>query len=228
VAVIKIKEFYLQTIIKDVGDNPDAVVIWLHGLGDEGASFVSALPYLKLPSSLQVRFIFPSAPERPVTINNGFVMRSWYDIKAMLPQRVIDERQLAESVTAVNALISEQLSKGIAAQRIIVVGFSQGGAVCYEVGVTTSVPLNGIAAMSTYMPRELSDSECLADRELKILSIHGKHDDVVPCALGEKSKKQLQCLGFSNDWHAFDMAHEVSLPSLTLLGEWITNNLTSD
>jgi len=225
---IVLRNIVLQTIIQDVGANPDAVVIWLHGLGDEGASFVSAIPYLQLPSSLQVRFVFPTAPVRSVTVNNGMAMRSWYDIKAMLPQRVIDDEQLKESVACVNAIIAEQVASGIQAERIIVVGFSQGGAVCYEVGLTSALALSGIAAMSTYMPRELSSGECLANRALNILTIHGEYDDVVPCALGRSALSQLQSLGFASAWHTFDMAHEVSVPSLILLGEWITNNLTGE
>lgn len=218
----------MQTIIKDIGSRPDAAIIWLHGLGDEGASFVSAIPYLNLPSALQVRFVFPSAPVRPVTVNNGMQMRSWYDIKAMLPQRVIDTNQLDESVRSIESLVSEQVVAGITPERIIVVGFSQGGALCYELGLKGAVQLGGIAAMSTYMPRMLEDDQYQADRALSILSIHGDADDVVPVALGLSAVEALQQLGYCANWHTFPMAHEVSLDSLTLLGEWITNNLTSN
>ncbi|NQZ29788.1 MAG: dienelactone hydrolase family protein [Oceanospirillaceae bacterium] len=218
----------MQAIIKELGGRPDAAIIWLHGLGDEGASFVSTIPYLKLPTALQVRFVFPSAPVRAVTVNNGMQMRSWYDIKAMLPQRVIDADQLDESVKSIEALVSEQIAAGIAPERIIVVGFSQGGALCYELGLKGVVKVGAIAAMSTYMPRMLEEKQCKADRSLSILTIHGDRDDVVPYALGQSAVTQLQKLGFSASWHSFPMAHEVSLESLTILGEWITNNLTSN
>ena len=218
----------MQPITRDVGENPDAAIVWLHGLGDEGAYFISTIPYLKLPATLQVRFVFPDAPIRAVTINNGMQMRSWYDIKSMLPQREIDGEELTQSVESIQALVSELVASGIDAQRIMLVGFSQGGAVCYELGLKGVVQVGGIAAMSTYMPRTIESEQCKADRSLSILSIHGDRDDVVSLELGENAVQQLQQLGFTTDWHTFPMAHEISLASLTLLGEWLTNNLTSD
>jgi len=217
----------LQTIIQDTSGAPDAAVIWLHGLGADGADFVDAVPYLNLPASLKIRFVFPSAPVRAVTINNGLQMRSWYDIKAMLPRRVTDERQLQESVQQVSQLVEELIGQGIDAARIILVGFSQGGAVAYELALTGERNVSGVAAMSTYMPRELSAEDYTAVPSLNILAIHGDADDVVPCALGESAVAALQQFGFSVHWQTFPMAHEVTLPSLTLLGDWIAKQLTS-
>ena len=217
----------METIIQDTSAAPDAAVIWLHGLGADGADFVDAVPYLNLPASLKLRFVFPSAPVRAVTINNGLQMRSWYDIKAMLPRRVTDEQQLRESVQQVSLLVEELIGQGISASRIILVGFSQGGAVAYELALTGERQILGVAAMSTYMPRELSAAQCVAAVDLNILAIHGDRDDVVPCALGESAVTALQKFGFSVKWHTFPMAHEVTLPSLTLLGDWIAKQLTS-
>ncbi|MEH6445150.1 MAG: alpha/beta fold hydrolase [Oceanospirillaceae bacterium] len=217
----------MQTIIKDTHSSPDAAVIWLHGLGADGNDFVPAIPHLQLAQDLKVRFVFPSAPERAVTINNGMQMRSWYDIKAMLPQRVTDEQQLQESVEQMAQLVADLVDQGIAAKRIIVVGFSQGGAVAYELALTTSSNVAGVAAMSTYLPRSLTGEQCLAGRSLAILSIHGDHDNVVPCALGENGVAQLKDLGFNPQWHTFAMDHEVTTASLMLLGEWITAQLAN-
>ncbi len=217
----------MQTIFKNTADNPDSAVIWLHGLGADGADFVSAVPYLKLPDYLKVRFVFPSADVRPVTINNGMRMRSWYDIKAMLPARVTNEVQLQESVVQITLIIESLIEEGIDPSKIIVVGFSQGGAVAYELALTAGVKLLAVAAMSTYMPRELTPEQCLADKSLSVLTIHGDRDDVVSCELGASAVSQLKVLGYQPKWHTFAMAHEVSQESLILLGEWITENLTS-
>ncbi|MFT5705797.1 MAG: phospholipase/carboxylesterase [Oceanospirillaceae bacterium] len=217
----------MQLIIKDTHASPDAAVIWLHGLGADGNDFVPAIPHLQLTQDIKVRFVFPSAPERAVTINNGMQMRSWYDIKAMLPQRVTDEQQLQESVGQVAQLVADLVDQGIAAKRILVVGFSQGGAVAYELALTTNSNVAGVAAMSTYLPRSLAVEQCLADKSLAILSIHGDHDNVVPCALGESGVANLKALGFNPQWHTFAMDHEVTAASLTLLGEWITAQLAN-
>lgn len=216
----------MQKIIQQTHEQPDAAVIWLHGLGADGSDFVGAIPYLNLPGDSKVRFIFPSAPVQPVTINGGMEMPSWYDILAMLPQRVTDEKQLQVSVEKIKQLIEEQVAQGIDASRIIVVGFSQGGAVAYELGLS-DVTLSGIACMSTYMPRALNEQQCMAPKSLDILVIHGTRDDVVACELGEKSVARLEQLGYAPKWYSFPMAHEVSLASLTLLGEWITNQLAN-
>ncbi len=213
----------MQTIIKQTDESPDAAVIWLHGLGADGSDFVPTLPYLNLPEQSKIRFIFPNAPVQPVTINGGMSMPSWYDILAMLPQRVTDEAQLAESVQSIKEIVEEQVDSGIDASRIIVIGFSQGGAVAYEVALTSGFKLAGVACMSTYLPRMLDAQQCKAEKNLDMLVIHGTRDDVVPCELGERSVAHLKALGYQPKWSSFPMAHEVSLESLSLLGEWITD-----
>ena len=154
-------------------------------------------------------------------------MRSWYDIKAMLPQRVTNHDQLQESVEIVKREADKLVEQGVDASKIIVIGFSQGGAVAYELALTSELKVLGVAAMSTYLPRDLSADRCLANSNLNVLVIHGQYDDVVPCSLGERSVESLQELGISAQWHTYPMAHEVSLESLSLLGEWITQTITS-
>jgi phospholipase/carboxylesterase len=215
----------LQTIVKELTSSADAAVIWLHGLGADGNDFVDVLKYLNLTEDQHIRFVFPSAPMRSVTINNGLQMRSWYDIKAMLPARVIDENELDQSISDVNNLIAEQVAQGIAANRIILIGFSQGGALAYETALTTKLAIAGVAAMSTYLPRLLTKDQCHLRYNAPVLSIHGEQDGVVPSTLGESSVKHLESLGYAPAWHTFAMSHEVSLQSLAVLGQWITSVL---
>ena len=221
----------MNTITRDIntisGQVPDIAIIWLHGLGADGEDFVSAISYLNLGNDISARFVFPTAPMRAVTINNGMQMRSWYDIKAMLPQRVTNHDQLQESVEIVKREADKLVEQGVDASKIIVIGFSQGGAVAYELALTSELKVLGVAAMSTYLPRDLSADRCLANSNLNVLVIHGQYDDVVPCSLGERSVESLQELGISAQWHTYPMAHEVSLESLSLLGEWITQTITS-
>lgn len=209
-------------IIVDTAADFDSVVIWMHGLGAGGSDFPPAIPYLSLPESLKVRFMFPNAPVRPVTINGGFEMRSWYDILSMeAGGREINAQQLQQSVAQVQRLIDEYIEQGIAAQRIFLVGFSQGGAVAYEAGLTYPQALGGIVAMSTYLPRSLDEVAPVAPTALPILTLHGEYDDVVSIAMGEAAKQQLDTHGYAPQWHVYPMAHEVSLASLETLGQWL-------
>lgn len=205
----------------------DAAIIWMHGLGADGSDFPPTIPYLRLPEELAVRFMFPNAQEQAVTINGGFVMRSWYDILSMGNGREINEAQLDVSVERISTLITQQIGLGIAPERILLVGFSQGGAVAYETGLSYAAKLGGIAAMSTYLPRPIEDIDTLAELSMPILAIHGEMDDVVPLALGENALMQLQMKGYSPDWQTFTMAHEVSVESLAVLGRWISERLSN-
>ncbi|WP_293268703.1 dienelactone hydrolase family protein [Neptunomonas sp.] len=205
----------------------DSVVIWMHGLGADGSDFPPTIPYLKLPEELAVRFMFPNAQEQAVTINGGFVMRSWYDILSMGIGREINKEQLSISVSRISAIIAQQIELGIVPERILLIGFSQGGAVAYETGLSFTAKLGGIAAMSTYLPRPIEEIDIWAASTMPILSLHGKQDDVVPLSLGESAVKQLKMKSFSPEWQTFAMAHEVSIESLAILGRWITQRLTN-
>ncbi|WP_372738656.1 alpha/beta hydrolase [Neptunomonas sp.] len=203
----------------------DAVIIWMHGLGADGSDFPPTIPYLRLPKELAVRFLFPNAPEQAVTINGGMVMRSWYDILSMNIGREISETQLQTSVTDISAIVTHQIESGIAPERILLVGFSQGGAVAYETGLSYPANLGGIAAMSTYLPRPIQKINNVAALSMPLLSLHGEYDDVVPLALGESAVMQLKQKGYQPDWQTFKMAHEVSVESLEVLGRWIAKRL---
>lgn len=213
-------------IVVETKSECDAAIIWMHGLGADGSDFPPTIPYLKLPEELAVRFMFPNAKEQAVTINGGFVMRSWYDILSMGNGREINEAQLDVSIERISALITKQVESGIAPGRILLIGFSQGGAVAYETGLSYIAKLGGVAAMSTYLPRPIEDINTAAESTMPILSIHGKQDDVVPLSLGENAVKQLQMKGYHPDWQTFSMAHEVSIESLMVLGRWITERLS--
>ncbi len=205
----------------------DAVIIWMHGLGADGSDFPPTIPYLKLPKELAVRFLFPNAPEQAVTINGGMVMRSWYDILSMNIGREISEAQLQTSVDDISDIVTQQIESGIAPERILLVGFSQGGAVAYETGLSYPANLGGVAAMSTYLPRPVEQIKSLASPSMPLLSLHGEYDDVVPLALGESAVMQLKQKGYQPDWQTFKMAHEVSVESLAVLGRWIAQRLSN-
>ena len=199
----------------------DAAIIWLHGLGANGNDFAPIVPQLALPSTFGVRFIFPHAPSIPVTINNGFVMPAWYDIEQLDLDRHVDIAQLRQSAQWVHRLIERERERGVASERIIVAGFSQGGAVAFEAGLTCSEPLAGIMALSTYFAT--SDSIVIkpVQNTIPILICHGSLDPVVPEALGRKSVASLQNLGFVPEYNSYPMAHAVCPEEIADIGDWI-------
>lgn len=205
-----------------------ATVIWLHGLGADGNDFVPVVPELQLSPGLAVRFILPHAPVRPVTINGGMAMRSWYDILSMGSTREINEAHLRAAATAVSALIEREERRGVPSERILLVGFSQGGAVGYRAALRYPRPLAGLAALSTYrISPELAESQALpANRQLPVFIAHGESDSVVPVQLGRLACQSLQQQGFDPQWHSYPMDHEVCLPEIRALGAWIEARLT--
>jgi len=174
----------------------NASIIWLHGLGADGNDFAPLVPQLPLPESFGIRFIFPHAPSIPVSINNGYVMPAWYDIKEMDIDRHVDEEQLLQSAAWVHALIDRELGRGIDSRRIIVAGFSQGGAVSFEAALTYAKPLAGIMALSTYFATAESVEVSPVQKDIPIMICHGTMDPVVPESLGQKSMAPLQESGF--------------------------------
>ncbi|MDF3934050.1 alpha/beta hydrolase [Pseudomonas citronellolis] len=204
----------------------DACVIWLHGLGADRYDFEPVARMLQkiLPST---RFILPQAPTRPVTVFNGMPVPSWYDIKAMAPARAIDEAQLEASADAVIALIEEQLAQGIAARRIVLAGFSQGGAVVLHTGyLRWPGELAGVMALSTYGPT-FSDEIRLpeAKKQLPALCLHGTYDDVVAPAMGRAAHDFLLRQGVAAQWRDYPMAHEVSNEEIGDIGAWLRERL---
>lgn len=217
----------LETI--EIGSNPSAAVIWLHGLGADGHDFVPIVPQLGLPGTVSIRFIFPHAPMQPVTINGGYVMRAWYDIKDTNLLLEEDKKGIQDSQGIVNNLIDAEINRGIAANRIILAGFSQGGAIALYTGLRSSQQLAGILALSTYLPladtTETERSE--QNRSIPIMMAHGIADPVVPLVAGLDSKERLIQLGYSPNWYEYSMEHSICEQEIVDIGRWLSNNLDS-
>lgn len=199
----------LNAIVKDTAADPDACVIWLHGLGANGHDFEPIVPELGLTVGSAIRFIFPHAPQIPVTVNGGHRMPAWYDIMAMNIEREVDERQLRVSARAIQALISQQIAQGIDSRRIILAGFSQGGAVAYEAALSFEQPLGGLVAMSTYLATADSLDRHTANAALPIMVLHGSRDGVVPELLGTRACEQLKLWDYAPQFHSYNMEHSV-------------------
>ena len=206
------------------GHNPVGSVIWMHGLGADGNDFVPVVKELGLPDNLPLRFIFPHAPMRAVTINGGHVMRAWYDIFEISSiERKVDEAGIRESQRAVEALIAREVSRGIAENRIVLAGFSQGGAIALHTGLRHKQALAGILALSTYLPlaNSLEAEASAANRKIPIFMAHGTQDNVIPISIAENSHQELKRHGYSVEWQAYPMAHSVAMEEIEHIGAWL-------
>jgi phospholipase/carboxylesterase len=205
------------------GPDPAGTVIWMHGLGADGWDFVPIVRELPLPESLQLRFIFPHAGERPVTINNGYVMRAWYDIAMNDIARLPDEQGIRESQAEIERLIARERDRGIPAERIVLAGFSQGGAMSLQVGLRHAERLAGIMALSSYLLLEDSlDREAAGANKLTpILMVHGTEDPVIPIQLAEASRVALEARGYRVDWHTYPMPHSVCAEEVQDIAEFL-------
>ncbi len=213
----------LDGVERTTGPDPAWTILWLHGLGDSGDGFAPIVPELIRPGWPALRFVFPHAPVRAVTINGGMRMRAWYDIAhADLTHRA-DETGVAESVEQVDALIAREAERGIPPSRLILAGFSQGGAVTLAAGLRRRVPLAGLVALSSYLPAPDKAAAALQPgaQHQPLFVAHGLYDPVVPCAAGEQSAAILQRLGFAPAWHRYPMAHQVCTEELSDLGDWL-------
>ncbi|MBL3825511.1 MULTISPECIES: alpha/beta hydrolase [unclassified Marinobacter] len=215
----------LQYIEIETGDNPTAAVIWLHGLGASGHDFEPVVPELGLPEDAAVRFIFPHAPNLPVTINGGMSMPAWYDIKAMDIDRVVDTEQLRASADAVAKLVEREKEKGVPADRIIIAGFSQGGAVAYELGLSYPERFGGILALSTYFATADTVQRSEANADVPISVYHGTFDPMVPESLGVRSVEALKEMGYEPSYQTFPMEHSVCLEEIQDIGRFIRRHL---
>ncbi len=204
-----------------------ASVVLLHGLGADGWDFVPIVEELRLPEALPVRFVFPHAPLRSVTVNAGYVMRAWYDIKSFTPAGRADAVGLAESVARVNAYLQMETARGIAASRIVLAGFSQGGAVALSAGLRFAERLAGLLALSTYLPfpERLAAERSMANSDLPILMCHGRMDPVVHFAMGTEARDALEAQGYPVEWHEYPMQHEVCAEELAQIGRWLRERL---
>lgn len=216
-----------DAVVLNPGVAATSTVIWLHGLGADGFDFVPIVNELRLPATLATRFIFPHATPRPVTINNGFVMRAWYDITGFGPERAEDDAGIRESDGVVRKYIEQQIAQGIPAGKIVIAGFSQGGAIAFQTGLRFPQRLAGIMALSTYLPlrASLPNEASAANRDVPILMCHGTHDGVVPPALGETSRDILVKLGYRVDWRSYPMAHQVCLEEVVDISKWLGERL---
>ena len=194
----------------ETGTKPDAAVIWLHGLGADGHDFEPIVPELRLPASLRIRFVFPHAPVRPVTLNMGMRMRAWYDI-FQLGGGAEDEAGIRASQKAVEELIAGEKKKGVAPGRIVLAGFSQGGAIALQTALRHPERLAGVLALSTYLPLHTKLKEEIeeANRATPIFMAHGSYDDIIPIARAEQSAGVLKDLGCNVQWHTYPMPHSV-------------------
>ena len=210
-----------EVVEHNPADKPiDKAVIWLHGLGASGHDFVPVVPELRLDDTLAIRFIFPHAPAIPVTINGGYVMPAWYDILQMSFERQVDVAQIAQSSRRIDELIDEQSALGVDSKNIIIAGFSQGGAVAYHHALSSSRPLAGLLALSTYFATK-DTLKAQAPASLPIKIDHGLYDDVVPLALGQMAHQIISDLGYSPSFSSYPMAHQVCMAQLHSIGAWI-------
>jgi phospholipase/carboxylesterase len=207
-------------IERETGVRPDLSMIWLHGLGADANDFVPIIEALSLPSV--TRFLFPNAPMRPVTINGGMVMRAWYDIFGFGPDAAEDTAGLMRSAATVRQLVRRELERGIAADRIVLAGFSQGGAVVLHAGLGGDTAVGGILGLSTYLPATaLVAPPNVIRTDVPVMLAHGSHDPVIPLALARRSAEFLANLGVSIEWSTYPMAHEVSFDEIRRISDWL-------
>ena len=220
-------EELLEALEVETAPNPDRAVIWMHGLGADGYDFVDVPPVLRLPESLAVRFVFPHAPMQPVTINGGMVMRSWYDIRPDAGVRREDEPGLRRSQRHVEALVAREKARGVPASRIVLAGFSQGGAMALQTGLRHPERLAGIMALSCYLP--LADLVAMeanaANRDVPIFLAHGTGDPLIPLARARRAHEILTGLGYRAEWHEYTMPHSVCDAEIRDIGAWLARIL---
>ena len=217
----------IQTVELETGPDPVASVIWLHGLGADGHDFEPIVAELRLPASLALRFVFPHAPVRPVTINGGVSMRAWYDIFSLDRDGPVDETGIRDSAESLDALIAREQERGIAASNIIVAGFSQGGAIAMHAALRYPQRLAGLMALSTYLPlmssfaAEVVNNAVAVNQDLPIFMAHGSFDPVLPMPMGSASAELLKTSGFAVEWHDYPMAHAVCAEEIEHIRAWL-------
>lgn len=216
-------------VIEPAGTH-SASVIWLHGLGADGRDFEPIVPELRLPEDAGIRFVFPNAPVRPVTINGGMAMRAWYDIRSPDLSREEDADAIIESAAIVDGFIDREKSAGIETARIILAGFSQGGAIALHTGLRRGDRLAGILALSTYLPlpERLQEEARPGNSDTPILMAHGSFDPVIPVMLGKNSCALLQQAGYPVEWHTYPMQHAVCPDEIDVIGRWLKGCLGLD
>ncbi len=217
----------IQTVEIQTGSDPDGSIIWLHGLGADGHDFEPIVPELQLPAGLSLRFVFPHAPVRPVTINGGMAMRAWYDIYSLDRGGAVDEQGIRDSGGIATSLVRREQERGIAADRIVLAGFSQGGAIALHAALRYPEKLAGLMALSTYLPlgshldSEVIDNPAAVNKDIPIFMAHGTFDPVLPMQMGSDSRDLLQDRGFAIEWHDYPMAHAVCAEEIAHIRGWL-------
>ena len=213
----------IQHLELNTGANPKGTIIWMHGLGADCWDFVSIVKELGLPDDLPLRFIFPQAPTRPITINNGQVMPGWYDISMAELHRKPDEAGVRQSQTAIEQLIAREIERGIPADKIILAGFSQGGAIALQTGLRCREALGGIMALSTYLTLDdsLAAEATIANANIPILMAHGTQDPLIPLSLAVASRTKLEARGYKVEWREYPMPHSLCMEEVEDIGAWI-------
>ncbi len=203
-------------------DSPaSATVILLHGLGADGNDFVPMVRELRLPAEMAVRFVFPNAPAIPVTINSGYVMPAWYDITEISIDRKIDAAQLIASAESIRLLVDRETDRGIPSQRIVLAGFSQGGAVAYQTALTYMQPLAGLLCMSSYFATRQTITPNSANRNLPIFICHGTRDPMVPERMGQQAREDLTARGYQVEYSSYPMEHAVCADEVADISRWL-------
>lgn len=220
----------LETIEIETAPNPAATVIWMHGLGADGNDFAPIVPELALGGLPAIRFIFPHAPMQPVTINNGHVMRAWYDVSfgdLEGKSREADEKGVRASQAGIGKLIARENERGIASRHIVVAGFSQGGAIALQAGLRYPERLAGIMALSTYLPlaASLTEEASAQNKDVPIFFAHGSQDPVIPLPMAVTSRDKLRELGYKVDWHEYPMQHSVCMQEMADISAWLRSTL---
>jgi phospholipase/carboxylesterase len=213
----------LPAIELETAQPATASVIWLHGLGADGHDFEAIVPELDLPDSLGVRFVFPHAPMQPVTINGGAIMRAWYDVCGLDGQRREDGDGVRASQARIEELIAREKARGIPAERLVLAGFSQGGAIALQTGLRHAERLAGIMALSTYLPlaSTLAAEASAPNRATPIFMAHGQYDGLIPIDRAVVSRRQLEAAGYAIQWHAYPMEHAVCADEIADVSAWL-------
>ena len=203
------------------GENPVGSVIWLHGLGADGHDFEPIVPELHLPAELPLRFVFPHAPVRPVTINGGMHMRAWYDIVTLDAEGRADAKGVHESTALLEGLIAREKERGIDAEKIVIAGFSMGGAIAINTALHTKESLAGLMALSTYLPLPSEVADSAGERAPPVFMAHGTFDPMLPMQWGQASAEKLKETGFTVEWHDYPMAHAVCPEEIRDIRAWL-------
>lgn len=217
----------IETVEKEINGNPEGAIIWLHGLGADGHDFESIIPALDLPRNMRIRFVFPHAPFRSITINNGIKMRAWYDVLSLDRSEPQDEYGIRESAEILNLLIERERERGIDYNRIVVAGFSQGGAIAIHAALRFHHKLAGLLALSTWLPldgaieEEVTLNNKSQSRDLPIFLAHGSFDPILPVNLSHESRNILHKLNYKVDWHEYPIAHSVSENEIKDISFWL-------